>query len=189
MLQNLNYDSICESLWEIGENGDAYGYEWDAEGYYREYEELFSDLSEGATNLLEAIHASDVREQWDELTVALLGKTQKVLGYNSVEMDYYGMLSYEEDWAEQEAERKVMQMTKADMVRRFKKVLAALMSYADLKAAHDCLTSIVTELDERGAAIARRGAEIGRLYANMTDSDETEFEKAIQGIPQRMWLE
>lgn len=189
MLQHLNLCDIRDALWEIGENGDAYGYDREESGYYQEYKEQFDELSAGAQSLLEALDAWDVSDNWDDMTVALLGETQKVLGYDAPEMDYYGMLAHEEEWAVYEAGKRIERLSKRDMIQVFRRLLAVIVSYSDLKAAHDCMTAIVLELDERGAALERKNDEINRLYEDLTGANAAKFDQIIATVPQRMWLE
>jgi hypothetical protein len=163
MLQTLNINSILEFLDEISDNGDSYGYVRDneyyvgEEGYYQEYKDQFDDLSDGAYYLADAMRSYDIRQNWDDMTVALLGVTHKIIGYESTGYDYNEMLSYEEELAESEAVKRIERINKKDMIRCFRKVLTTLVSFYDIKAAHDCLTSIVTELDERAAMMQRDG--------------------------------
>jgi len=167
MLQALNLYDIKSYLSEISENGDMYGYERSEEnesGYYQEYKEQFDELSAGAYTLYEALLNYNVEEHWDDMTVALLGETHKVLGYDVAQTDYFGMMSYEEDWAVEEAIKRIERLNKRDMIMCFRKVMAALVSYFDIKAAHDCLTSIVQELDERAAFMQSDGHPPQRVW-------------------------
>ena len=194
MLKSLNFYEIVEFLDEIGNNGDPYGYEREESGYYQEYKEQFDDLSDGAYRLWDALDNSDysdysLRDIWDDMTVALLGYQEKVLGFDQVEEDYFAMLSYLEDAAVQEAETRLMRFTKEQLIRNFRKVLTTLVLFFDIKAAHDCLTSIVEELDERGAILERKNEKINRLYEELTGSNAKDFDEIIQGIPPRMWVE
>lgn len=195
MLQSLNLSYIYDYLWEIGENGDCYGYEREGEigesGYYQEYKELFDELSVGAYELLQSLQDSDVHEHWDDMTVALLGDTMRVLGYDTVEMDYYGMLSDHEDWATEEATKRIERMSKHDLIKTFRRVMTVLVCFFDIKAAHDCLTSIVQELDEKGAILERKNEAINRIYEDYTDLDHNELDKLIESISpnSRMWVE
>lgn len=189
MLQVLNYDDITDWLDEIIENGDMYGYDRDEVGYYQEYKELFDDLSVGAYNLWEALHDSDVRANWDDMTVALLGYSQKVLGFDSIEQDYFGMLNWEQEYAADEAVRRIEKLTKHDMVRCFRNIMTTLVLFFDVKAAHDCLTAIVEELDKRGALLQQKNDEINRLYKDLTGANEEAFDNIIVNVPQRMWVE
>jgi len=192
MLQFLNYSDICDFLYEIIDNGDEYGYEREAAGeygYYQEYKDQFDELSGGAYNLLENLSDDYLNENWDNMTVALLGKTYRVLGFDSIETDYFGMLNCEEDWAVEEAISRIERMTKRDLIRCFRRVMTILVLFFDIKSAHDCLTSIVEELDERSALLKRKNDTINRLYEDLTGSGEEKFDSIIESIPQRMWVE
>lgn len=194
MLKSLNFYEIVEFLDEIGNNGDPYGYEREESGYYQEYKEQFDDLSDGAYRLWDALDNSDysdysLRDIWDDMTVALLGYQEKVLGFDQVEEDYFAMLTFLEDAAVQEAEKRLMRFTKEQLIKNFRKVLTTLVLFFDIKAAHDCLTSIVEELDERGAILERKNEKINRLYEDLTGANAKDFDEIIQGIPPRMWVE
>ena len=194
MLKSLNFYEIVEFLDEIGNNGDPYGYEREESGYYQEYKEQFDDLSDGAYRLWDALDNSDysdysLRDIWDDMTVALLGYQEKVLGFDQVEEDYFSMLTFLEDAAAQEAEKRLMRFTKKQLIKNFRKVLTTLVLFFDIKAAHDCLTSIVEELDERGAILERKNEKINRLYEDLTGANAKDFDEIIQGIPPRMWVE
>lgn len=194
MLKSLNYYEITDFLYEISDNGNMYGYDREESGYYQEYKEQFDDLSDGAYRLWDALDNSDysdysLRDIWDDMTVALLGYQEKVLGFDQVEEDYFSMLTFLEDAAVQEAEKRLMRFTKEQLIKNFRKVLTTLVLFFDIKAAHDCLTSIVEELDERGAILERKNEKINRLYEDLTGANAKDFDEIIQGIPPRMWVE
>lgn len=194
MLKSLNYYEITDFLYEISDNGDMYGYDREESGYYQAYKEQFDDLSDGAYRLWDALDNSDysdysLRDIWDDMTVALLGYQEKVLGFDQVEEDYFSMLTFLEDAAVQEAEKRLMRFTKEQLIKNFRKVLTTLVLFFDIKAAHDCLTSIVEELDERGAILERKNEKINRLYEDLTGANAKDFDEIIQGIPPRMWVE
>ena len=194
MLKSLNFYEIVDFLDEIGNNGDPYGYAREESGYYQEYKEQFDDLSDGAYRLWDALDNSDysdysLRDIWDDMTVALLGYQEKVLGFDQVEEDYFAMLCYLEDAAVQEAEKRLMRFTKEQLIKNFRKVLTTLILFFDIKAAHDCLTAIVEELDERGAILERKNEKINRLYEDLTSANAKDFDEIIQGSPPRMWVE
>jgi len=189
MLQNLYFDKIIETLDEITENGDMYGYDTDETGYYLDYKPLFDELSANAYDLWEAIQELGLEEHWDDMTVALLGETQTVLGFDVHEMDYFGMLAWDERVAVSEATKRIERMTKRELILTFRRVMVALAAFWDIKAGHDCLTAIVDELDERSAVFERKETHINRLYQDLTGADNSEFDQIVNGLPQRMWLE
>ena len=190
MLQRLDYTSITDFLYEISENGDCFGYDGGDEGYYQEYKEQFDELSVGAFSLLDALEEYDVAENWDDMTVALLGYQERVLGYDAVETDYFAMANpYFEDLAVEEAKTRLMRLTKSELIRIFRSVMSVLVMFFDIKAAHDCLTSIVQELNERSAIFARKDEEINRLYEDLTGRNAEQFDAIVSRLPQRMWVE
>ena len=190
MLQRLDYTSITDFLYEISENGDCFGYDGGDEGYYQEYKEQFDELSAAAFSFLDALEEYDVAENWDDMTVALLGYQEMVLGYDAVETDYFAMANpYFEDLAVEEAKTRLMRLTKSELIRIFRSVMSVLVMFFDIKAAHDCLTSIVQELNERSAIFARKDEEINRLYEDLTGRNAEQFDAIVSRLPQRMWVE
>ena len=167
MLQTLNLHDMMDWLYEIMENGDMHGYERGEEnegGYYQEYKDQFDELSAGAYGLWETMQDSDIRDNWDDMTVALLGETHTVLGYDSAQTDYYSIDRWTEQLAVEETVKRIERLTKRDMIRCFRKVLATLLFFFDIKASHDCLTSIVEELDDRAAMMKGEGIAPQRAW-------------------------
>lgn len=170
-LKNLRYYDIMEYLDEISENGDCYGYEGGDEGYYQEYKDQFDELAVGAYQLMEALeHANSLWDYesdcsvWDDIVVSMLGPDYTVLGYDGAEYDYFAMINgYEEDAAVDAARKRLARLTKDDLIERTSQVMRILALFWDIKAAHDCLVSIVEELDDR-AAIMQSGAASGRMW-------------------------
>jgi len=191
MLQFLNYDSICDFLYEIQNNGDMYGYPSEEKGeYYQEYKELFDELSDGAYRLWEALQDSDLRDNWDDMTVALLGETQKVWGFDQIEQDYFEMLNrWDEEYAVEKAVERIERLTKRDLIRCFRKVMTTIVLFFDIKAAHDCLTSIVEELDEKGALLEEKVEKLRVMTNTLEFGNKEAFEDLIKNLPKRMWVE
>ena len=160
MLQRLSLDDMREDLGEISEAGDCYGYEGDSLcEYYDEYRPLFDELSTGAFDLLDTIerikeYDGESFARWDDFTVALIGPIRKVLGYDESEMDYFDLLSWDEDAAVKEAEKRLQRLTKAQLVQTFRQVMIALVAYWDIKGSFDTLSAVVNELDSRAAVLA-----------------------------------
>jgi len=191
---SLGWEDITIWLEEIGENGDMYGYEDSSiEGYYNEYKDEFDELSAGAWTLYEQIMSDEVgglREIWDDMTVGLLGDLYTVYGFDVAELDYFRLSDgYEEELAQREAVKRLERMTKADLIKGFRKVLMLIVMFFDIKASHDCLVSIVEELDEKGALLEQKNEQINRLYHDLTGESDSQFDEIIRNLPQRMWVE
>lgn len=198
ILADLSYDAITLWLEEIGENGDPCGYEdSDTEGYYSDYKEQFDELSAGAWDMHEELtdysYYNDEYDSfqaiWNDMTVGLLGDLYTVYGYDAAQLDYYKLTSFEEELAVQECEKRLMRLTKQELIRNFRKVLMTIVMFYDIKAAHDCLTSIVAELDERGALLEQKNERINLLYKDLTGKSGEAFDAELQNLPPRMWVE
>lgn len=193
MLDGLDLGSIQNELYDMSENGDCWGYDDRDEGsYYDEFRELFNEIAAGATDLNEVIDnwRGMMDGAWDDLTVGMLGNTQRVLGFDTVERDYYRMTEpYMEDWAQDEACKRVEHWTKREMMGNFKFVLSTLVSYLDLKAASDTMLAVVAELDYRGAMLEEKTNRIDQIYSDITGKSAEQFEKELENLPRRMWVE
>ena len=191
---SLGWEDITEWLEEISENGDMYGYEGSSiEGYYNDYKDEFDELSAGAWALYEQLMGDEVgglRDMWNDMTVGLLGDLYTIWGYDAAELDYFKLGDgYEEELAQNEAVKRLERMTKAELIKSFRKVLMLIVMFFDIKAAHDCLTSIVGELDEKGALLERKNEQINHLYQDITGENGRQFDDLICNLPQRMWVE
>lgn len=199
MLKKLGLSDIKEQLWEISDNGDMYGYEnGDESGYYAEYKDQFDELSAQAGVMLEALDniecewysdEYEAEDQWNDIAVGMLGEMYTILGYDAEELDYYSILSCEEDMAQEEAIKRLSRLTKLELIKRMQYCLKMIVLFYDIKAAHDCLTSIVEVLDEKGAILERKNNEIDRIYEDITGKGSDSFDAIIANIPQRMWVE
>lgn len=192
MLDGLDLSSINSELYDMMDNGDAFGYDDRDEGtYYDEYRELFNEIAAGADSLMEAISERCIDDDdWNSLTVAMLGDTRRVLGFDVTERDYFSMTEpYAESWAQDEARERVLRWTKRDMMGYFRFVLATLTSYMDLKAASDTLLAVVDELDYRGAMLEAKTERIDQIYTDLTGKSAEAFENELKNIPGRMWVE
>lgn len=190
MLQKLNLYEISDALCEISENGDSCGYGLDIEGYYNEYRDQFDELAAQAETLSEALSEYDVQGNWDDMTVALLGELYTTVGWDAEELDFMHLLSgVDDEWVQKEAVKRIMRLTKAEMLALFRRVLGVIVIFYDIKAAHDCLVSIVEELDERAAMMKRKDDAINGLYEDLTGKNAEQFEQLVRNLPQRMWVE
>ena len=72
--------------------------------------------------------------------------------FDEIYTDYFAMLDpCEENLAIREAEKRLLRLTKQELIHGFRQVITTLVLFWDLKTAHDCLTAIVQELDSRAA--------------------------------------
>ncbi len=191
MLEKLNLEGIKRALWEIEEDGDEFGYDdGNTDGYYADYKDQFDELAGMASELLSALEEYCVEDNWDDATVGLMGDVYTVLGFDAVEIDYCHLLSdYQEELATDEAAKRLLRLTKSELLALFRRVLCVITLFYDVKAAHDCLVSIVGELDERAVLMKRKEDQINWLYKDLTGKNEEQFDTLVESLPPRMWVE
>jgi len=96
---------------------------------------------------------------------------------------YFSMLNSAEDWAIEETEKRLERLMKRDLIVHFRNVLVTLVTFFDIKAAHDCLASIIEKLDERVAIMKS-------MYGSLAGvKSEDDVELLIKNMPQRAWIE
>ena len=193
ILEGLSFEDITECLYEMTEKGDYLGYESglsDSE-YAEEFRELYNEVNYGAQNLLDALYenSADVRENWDDMTVGMLGEIHSVYGFDAAEIDYFKLTEYTSEYAIEEAKKRLMRLTKDELINTFSKVFKIVLGYIDIKSAFDTIDAVVTELDYRGALLESKNNEINRLYEDLTGIDGENFDKLVKNIPGRMWVE
>lgn len=205
ILENLTYYDIIGWLNEISNDGDCYGYERGDTGYYNDYKELFDELSAAAYSLEDAMQNCDeyyhfgIEDDgqttvWDDIMVSAIGELYGTLGYDYQEYDYYRIIdSFEVQLAQEEAKKRLMRLTKKDLLDYFCKVFQIMALFWDLKASHDCLTAVVDELDFKGALLTEKSSAIDKLYEEYTGRDPEEFDRKFgeltKNLPKRMWIE
>ena len=212
-LASLGYDSIKSELWEI--NDECSEVQWfvdndsetllnaldgDDEAEY-EFRMAFSDLSGKAEQLLNTINDSygekGIRDYFDDCTVALIGNRYKTLGFDFEEEDYFSLTSYEQELAYTESGKKLMRLTKAEMISTIGQCLGIVIAFLDLRHSYDYLKAtfdilkdentsvlkIIKEIDEAYEAANARGLEY-----HWTD-EYKRFDILISNLPERFWIE
>lgn len=157
----LTLFEIQEELGQIVEECDEVTYWQDSdeetlvdalEGEYDEAERFRTDfavLSADAERMNEDIWEIDEPERFDDILVASgLGTKPDtgLFGYDSYEGDYYGLMPYSFHWAEEESVKRLMNLTKKELIEQMAKSVSIAFSYlgirtryADLKASMDLL--------------------------------------------------
>lgn len=207
-LASIGYWEISNELYEIMEacsdvrwyieQGDdtllnALGDDEEAEWEFRM---AFIDLDGKAEQLLSAMDEWDVREEYDDCTVALIGNRYRTVGFDTVEEDYFSLTRYEEGLAQSEAGKRLMRHTKAEIISTVGQCLGTLLAFLDLRYQYDYLkttfdilrgenTSLLKQIKEIDAAYDEAEKECFRAWCPAT----RRFDSLIEGLPERMWLE
>ena len=87
-----------------------------------------------------------------------------VNGYEADGIDYRSITQFEQTLGVEEAEKRLLRLSKKELISLFRRVMTTIVCYADIKGSYDTLAAVVNELDER-AAIMENGQTSARMWA------------------------
>ena len=216
-LASMGYEHIRSELWEIQEaceNVQFYieqdedtllsALDYDEEAEW-EFKFAFAGLTAKVDQLIESISeqahnfwGEDYSQLFDDCTVALLGNRYSLVGYDAIEEDYYALCGYDEQLATTEAGKRLMRRTKVEMIAIIGQCLGILMSFLDIRQEYDYLKATMDILKDENVSILKTIKAIDDGYDRMMDPmagweanrrAEREFDRLLENLPQRLWVE
>ncbi len=206
-LASMGYDKIREELEEITEACDEIRYydESDAEsllaafdGDETEEEEFrmgFFDLSASAYELWEAIEDLCEKVEYDDCTVALIGNRYNLVGFDYGEEDYYDLCGYDCELANTEAGKRLMRLTKKDMLSTIGQGVGVLTSFLDLRQRYDYLKAALDVVRDENGSILQLLSDIEAAYDEAEkvkfrshEKATKKFDELTKSLPDRVWI-
>lgn len=212
IVKNLNLDFIIQDLCDI--QGECEEVRWytdsedgtdslvnaldgdDDEAY--EFKMAFADLCAECDQM-----RMDLREEWvpecfDIFFVAAgAGDSYDgILGYDSFEQDYFG-ISCTDAWAEDEAKKKLKQLTKDELIVSVRQCLKVYQAYIGLRNRYDSLKAAIDILREQNTGYLQTVMEIERLYKAVSEDcwtrhkyskESQDWERYTDSLPQEAWI-
>lgn len=210
ILQQLNIYDITSDLEELAEVAYNVLYAWDDdnllealdgdEEQVEEFKILAAELSSDCERLLDAI-SYGVNEHFDAFFVSLAMEDRspqyRMLGYDTVEMDYFAFLNnYEEELAEKEAIKRLKRMTKDELLKTAGKCFRVVLAYLDIREKVNSLGAVIDIITDENKAILDAVKNIESLYeeAEKThfrpyDKATEAFESTLRLLPDKLWIE
>ena len=143
-------------------------YDWDDEGFARLY---------------------------DDCTVALIGNCYTLVGYDCVEEDYYALTSYDAELAQTEAGKRLMRLTKAEMISTIGQCIGTLLAFLDLRQQYDYLKATFDILRDENTSLLQTIQEIDAAYeaANAAGwvpwkEEVKKFDRLLDSLPDWAWV-
>lgn len=213
IVRNLNLDSITEDLWDIqeecenvrwytdsedGEDSLINALDGDEDEAY-EFKMAFADLCAECDKMIEDLHEEWVPECFDIFFVAIGAGTSwgGLLGYDSFEQDYFG-ISCSDCFVEDEAKKKLKQMTKDDLIAAARQCFKVCHAYLGLRNRYDSLKAAIDILRNQNTGYLQVVKEIEALYEEASNewnrySDwgkgAIEWRRYTDALPQEAWLQ
>lgn len=214
-LASMGYEAIIEELWEIQSACDDVQYFLDTDDGSllnaledgdedeEEFRIAFADLSAKAYQLDEQIneqdrYSDDFPRDFNDCTVSLIGDRYQLVGYDTVEEDYYSLCGYDNNLAVTEAGKRLMRRTKAEMLSTIGQCLGILVAFLDLRQSYDYLKATMDILRDENTSMLQTIKMISDTYDRMTDPEATyaenrkaerDFDRILDRLPDKAWVE
>ena len=201
MLAELNLISIKANLEEIADDQCTRKYDnkytnlnSTAAFYYELFREDFVYLECRACELLDTLnyrYELISEEDFNDLSVAVLGDTHKVLGFDVVEQDYFHMFDSCEKWATEETAKRVKRWTKDEILEKYAQVFTIITTYLEITSGISGIEVALAAIEEEGTTLEKNMNAVERAYNELFGErhNEKAFNLAIAKIPQKMWIE
>lgn len=212
IVKALNLDSIKQDLWDIQESCEEVHWYTDSEDgndslinalsgdedEAHEFKMAFADLCAECDRMSE-----DLKEEWvpgcfDLFFVAAgAGETYGgLLGFDEYEQDYFG-IGCSDSWAEDEAKKKLKQMTKDEMIAAARQCFRVYSAYIGLRNRYDSLKAAIDILRNQNTGYLQVVKEIEKLYEAAAakqgwgaeySKERKEFERYTDALPPEAWI-
>lgn len=211
IVRDLNLDYIKQDLWDIQEECEEIRWYTDSddgndslinaldgdEDEAYEFRMAFADLCAECERMYEDIQDAWIPECFDIFFVGIgAGGDNAILGYDSYEGDYFDINGFE-CFAEDEAKKKLKQMTKDDMIDAARQCFKIYHAYIGLRNRYDSLKAAIDILRDQNTGVLQAVKEIERLYEDASKEqgryaestkEWREFERYTNALPREAWI-
>lgn len=212
IVKNLNLDAITQDLWDIqeecenvrwytdsedGEDSLINALDGDEDEAY-EFKMSFADLCAECERMLEDMRNEWVPECFDIFFVAIGAGNANggLLGWDSYEQDYFG-ISCTDSFAEDEAKKKLKQMTKDDLIAAVRQCVKIYHAYIGLRNRYDSLKAAIDILHDQNTGYLQVVKEIDKLYEKVSEDEwsrreyskaSVEWKRYTDALPPEAWI-
>ena len=211
IVKDLNLETIQSELWDMMEAcEEIHWYDNDEESLVNaldgdedeayEFKMAFTDLEANLEQFQADLEEEYISGYFDLFFPAAgAGYAGGYLGYDEYEGDYFGLQPYEYSFAENEAAKKIMSLTKKQILEVVGQCLKVAYSYLGIRYRYDCLEAAIDIL--RGENMDRikavKGIEEQYLIAEESshgfeykyNKDVVKLNDMLREIPQEYWLQ
>ncbi len=212
IVKNLNLEFITQDLWDIQEECEGVRWYTDSEDgedslinaldgdedEAYEFKMAFADLCAESEMMFYDLKEEWVPECFDIFFVAggagdMYGG---LLGWDSFEQDYMG-ISCTDSFAEDEAKKKLKQMTKDDLIAATRQCLKVYHAYIGLRNRYDSLKAAIDILRDQNTGYLQVVKEIENLYEEASNEwnrwndwgeESRRWKSYTDALPPEAWI-
>lgn len=206
----LNLKDIRNSLWDISEAcADVQYYidcdddillsalDGDEDDAY-EFKMMFAELSAECERMQYDLENEYIPEYFD-LFFAAINKGGEMLGYDRYEHDYYGLSSFESGRANEEAVKKMKNLTKDQLIEAAQFCFGVYQAYIGLTYRYDCIKAAMDILRDENMGYLKMIKQIEEVYERANEETEgfryewrnsvKELDRILSNMPQEAWIQ
>lgn len=209
IVKDVNLSSIREDLYNITEECENVRWYFDGdddtlinaldgdddEAY--EFKMMFGDLCAECEQMHEDIQNEYIPEYFDDFFVAIGAGTSGggYLGYDSYEQDYFGFDAILNSFAEQESSKRIMRLSKEQLITGAKFCFGIFQSYMGLRHRYDCLKAAIDILKDQNTGYLQLVKQIEEIYEKANTDKFYEYNQPTRDLirftnmlPQEAWI-
>ena len=204
-LEELGYEYIRDRLYEIGDECADVRWVLDEEidtlvnaldGEEEEafeFRMMFAELSAECDQLFSAINEFE-EQHFDDCSVALIGNRFNAVGYDGYQEDYYSLTGYESGLAQTESGKRIMRLTKSEMLSEIGRTLGIILSFQNVQYKYDYLKATMDILKGENHSFLQVIKDIEAAYEKMDEDGRygesgRKFDRLIEELPDKTWVE
>ena len=208
IVKDLNLRAIQEDLWDIQEACEEVRWYTDSEDgtdslinaldgdedEAYEFRIAFADLCAECEQMLNDMGNEWIPDCFDLLFVAA-GAGERyggLLGWDSYESDYFGLSQDVDVWVENEASKKLTQMTKKELIEAMRQSFRIFSAYIGLRNRYDNLKAAIDILRNQNTGVLQAVKEIDRLYEKTqiqgNSKANREWKQYTDALPKEAWI-
>ncbi len=136
----------------------------------------------------------DAEKSFNDMSVALIGDRYDTVGFDDYEEKYYSLVSYDQDIAYSEAGKRVMRMTKAEMLAKIGQTLGIILSFQNVQLKYEYLKSTIDIFQDKNMSILQTIKDIEKAYEEANENNfigdkAKRFDRMVNDLPDMFWVE
>lgn len=159
-----------------------------------EFRMMFSDLCVKCERLRTQLYEQQyITDYFDDFFVGSLGKAYQMVGFDSVEEDYFSLTQFEPELAQSASGKRLMRLTKEELIAAAGQCIGIMMCVLDIRHSYSCLKAVFDLLRDDRAELVKNVKTVEDAYQKTQDNPNwkayDEYDSLLSRLPDRVWVE
>jgi hypothetical protein len=140
-----------------------------------------------------ALQDNEITEYFDDFMVGIIGNQYNMVGYDGFEEDYFNLLKYEAEAGKREAGKRLMRLTKEQMIAVAGQCMGTYLAFYDLQRDYDYLRASFDVATGNNLAVEKVLREICAMYDAVMNEpyggeNTNKFNSLLGCLPDIVWV-